>query len=291
MTRRLRLIRVPWDTARCNERMGRGPGRILEGGAVQRLERLGFDVEVARVDPGPAFAAEVSTAFRLMAGVAEEVRDAIANDRFPLVLAGNCNTTVGTVSGLAPSRPGVVWFDGHADLATPETTTSGFVDGMGLAILTGHCWRAMAARVPEFSAVPGEHVVLAGSSDIEESEMSLLRQAGITYVSDNVLNGPNGERALGGALLRVAGCVDGIHLHIDLDVHDARHARANHFRPPGGLAPKRLRQMIELVVRNAPVLSTAITAYDPDVDPSGVTLDSCLNLMTVIATGTPASVP
>jgi arginase family enzyme len=59
------------------------------------------------------------------------------------VLSGNCNTAVGTISGLGTSDLGVVWFDAHADFNAPETTTTGFTDGIGLAVAVGHCWKAM----------------------------------------------------------------------------------------------------------------------------------------------------
>jgi arginase len=215
------------------------------------------------------------------------VRSAVADAQFPIVLAGNCNTTVGAVSGLSAQRAGVLWFDGHADLETPETTTSGFVDGMGLAILTGHCWQRLAENVPGFAAVPARHVILAGASDIESHEYALLEKSGIGYLSDAVLNGPDGEHRLGDALDRLRERVDGIHLHIDLDVHDPRIARANHFRPPGGLSPDRLHRMVGLVVRRIPVLAASITAYDPEVDPEGVTLRSCLDLLDTIAAQDP----
>jgi len=275
----IRFIKVPYDTAQYEKRMGRGPGRILEAGAVARLQALGHEVEVRSVDPRPPFPAEVETAFAVMSGVAEEVRSALAEARFPIVLAGNCNTTVGAVSGLGPCRAGVVWFDGHADFETPETTTSGFIDGMGLAILTGQCWQGLARTIPGFAPVPGSDVILAGSSDVEPHERERIDASGVTYLSDRALNGGDGGSRLEAALDRMSERVEGIHLHIDLDVHDPKVARANHFRPPGGLTPARLRELTGRIVARVPVLSAAITAYDPEVDPAGVTLASCLTLL------------
>jgi len=279
----IRIIKSSFDTGQYEIRMGRGPGRILDGGAVARLQALGHEVRVVNVDPKPAFPAEVSTAFAVMAGVAEEVRRAMAGGDFPIVLAGNCNTTVGAVSGLAPRQAGVVWFDGHADFETPETTTSGFVDGMGLAVLTGRCWQSLAASVPGFAPLPEKNVILAGASDFGPSERESLRNSEIVYLSDTVLAAPDKSGRLRSALADLAERVSGIHLHIDLDVHDPRLARANQFRPPGGLAPERLQAVIKEVVEVVPILSVAITAYDPDVDPDGVTLQSCLTLLEIVA--------
>jgi len=273
--------------------MGCGPGRILGAGIIERLQSLGHVVELCEVDPRPDFPAEIDTAFAVMGGVAEAVRAARAEGCFPFVLAGNCNTTVGTVGGLSPRRVGVIWFDGHADFETPETTTSGFIDGMGMSILTGHCWQAMvAARIPGFTPLPGTDAILAGASDVEPWELALLEETGVVYLSDEVLNGSSGFARLAQAAEDLSQRVDGLHLHIDLDVHDPRLARANHFRPPGGLAPDRLQELVGLIVDRVPLLSAAITAYDPEVDTDAATLASCLALVeTVAARATAEIVP
>jgi len=84
--------------------------------------------------------AEVATAFELHGLVSNQVRRALGEGEFPLVLSGNCNiAAVGTLSGGGSYDLGVVWFDAHGEFNTPETTTTGFIDGMGLAIAVGHC--------------------------------------------------------------------------------------------------------------------------------------------------------
>ena len=102
----------------------------MRNGAVGRLEALGHEVTVGIVDPKPELPAEVATSFAVMRGIGDEVRNALAANAFPLVLAGNCNTSVGIVSGLGPRRIGVVWFDAHADFHTPESLNrTGFAGG------------------------------------------------------------------------------------------------------------------------------------------------------------------
>jgi arginase len=112
--------------------------------------------------------------------VAERVSEATASGSFPLVLSGNCNATVGVIAGLAGASAkeegaeevGLIWFDGHADFNTPETTTSGFLDGMGLAIAVGHCWAQMVRAVPGFRPVREKNVVLIGSRGATRSRRS-----------------------------------------------------------------------------------------------------------------------
>ena len=123
--------------------MGAGPEALLEAGLEGRLTDNGYEVEIVFIElPRDFFPAEIQSAFELNARVAVAVSGAIAKGAFPLVLSGNCNTAIGTVTGLNDARTGIIWFDAHGDLNTPDTSPSGFFDGTALATLIGRCWNA-----------------------------------------------------------------------------------------------------------------------------------------------------
>jgi arginase len=125
--------------------MAGGPDGLLGAGLARRLEgsRVERAVDVVRLVPDGGWRAELRTTFQLHHRVAGEVRAAIAGGRAPFVIAGDCNMTVAVAAGLGPGgRTGVVWLDAHGDLNTPETDASGYLDGQGLAMLTGRCWTA-----------------------------------------------------------------------------------------------------------------------------------------------------
>jgi arginase len=142
------VVVVPYDSGHRGLRMGAGPEHLVEGGLAGALRTGGRGPSFATVHPEGDPPAEVATAFELHGLVSERVRGALAEGRFPLVLSGNCNASVGTISGAGPGGLGIVWFDAHADFNTPETTTTGFTDGMGLAVAVGHCWRKMPRACP-----------------------------------------------------------------------------------------------------------------------------------------------
>ncbi len=99
------------------------------------------------LDSSP-FQTEITTSFNLASKTATLVRIVRENGEFPLIISGNCNTAAtGATCGLG-KKPGVVWFDCHADFNTPETTVGGFLDGMAVSIITGHCWSQLSAAVP-----------------------------------------------------------------------------------------------------------------------------------------------
>jgi arginase len=79
------------------------------------------------------------------------VREAIDKESRVLILSGNCGpAALSAVGTLNPQTTGVVWFDAHGDFNTPNTSASGFLDGMSLAVLTRRCWPALAARFVGF---------------------------------------------------------------------------------------------------------------------------------------------
>ena len=159
------LLLVPYDTARRGWRSGAGPEHLLQAGLTNHLQSNGHvvaDIQVIEDDSAQA-PAEIRTAFELARRLAAAVRAARAAGRFPLVLSGNCNSAIGTLSGLVPAPRAIFWFDAHGDCNTPETTASGFLDGTGLAAALGLCWRQLAASVPGFQPVAPEATFLLGA--------------------------------------------------------------------------------------------------------------------------------
>lgn len=251
-------ILVPFDSARRGERMGAGPHALVAAGLVERLERAGHRVACDTVEPPAAsWRAEIRTAFDLAAGIATRVRAARAAGRFPLVLAGNCNAALGVVAALG-AETSVVWCDAHADLNTPDTTTSGLLDGMSLAALTGRCWRAIASGIPGFVPLPDAAVRLVGAHDIDPAERDALRASAIRHEPASALGASLAERVR--AQLPAAAP---LYLHLDLDVLDVAEGRANAYATSGGASARGLRAFCEAL--GAPDAVT-LSAYDPAAD-------------------------
>jgi len=170
----IHLIQVPYDSGHFDARMGRGPSHLVTHGAAERLRGAGVTVceSVLRVENN--FPTETAVTFDVLRETASAVREACADGMVPLVLAGNCNTTVGVVGGLQSPDVGVIWLDAHADFSTPESSSTGFIDGMGVAMLTGRCWTAATRTIPGFAPVPDECVLLVGQRDFDDDEVKRL---------------------------------------------------------------------------------------------------------------------
>lgn len=276
------LIVVPYDSGHRGARMGRGPLHLLERGAAERLRAAGALVREVTIEARPGFRAEVGTAFELARGISLAVRSARGRGSFPLVLAGNCAAAVGAVAGLGGEGVGVAWLDAHGDLNTPETTASGFFDGMALATLTGRCWAALAASVDGFRPVPDERVVLIGGRDLDPAEADVLAHSPIAHVREDGVRERDPIDGLAMVLDRLKAHAARAYLHLDLDVIDPAAGRANGFAVPGGLSPEEVRGCVREVAARLPVAAAALTAFDPDCDADGRMTEVALDLVASI---------
>jgi arginase len=124
----VRLIEVPYYLGREHADLSRGPGKLADA--------IGGDSVVIEQPLPSVLPNEIAESFAVIRSVAVTVRETVEEGRFPLVLAVNCFTSLGTLAGVGRDV-GVVWFDAHGDFNTPDTTPTGFFDGMGLAMLLG----------------------------------------------------------------------------------------------------------------------------------------------------------
>lgn len=266
----IRAILVPYDSGHRGARMGAGPEHLLENGLGDGLRAVQREVRTTIVESQSAWPAEVATAFELDRLIAREVRAAMERSEFPLVLSGNCNSSIGTISGAGTEGLGIIWFDGHADFNTPETTTTGFSDGMGLAIAAGHCWSTLAKSVPGFEPVPEANVLLVGGRDIEPSEQERLDSSDVTVAGAKAIRESGVTEALGAPLEDLRTRVDRVYVHLDLDVLDPETlAPANEFAPPDGLFQAEVEEVLRLVRERFTVAAAGIASYDPAFDAQG----------------------
>ena len=280
---RLSLIQVPYDYGFSQARVGagRGPQRYVEAGAPRALQDLGFEVvvhsvELHRETKGiPAAVAEGN------ALLAAQVKQAEASGSFPLVISGGCNACLGVLGGLA-ARVGIIWFDAHGDFNTPETTPSGFFDGMPLAVATGLCFREVWDTITSAPPVPPSQVLLVGVRNLDASEWeNIVRHAILTVFAAEIKD--KGTAALSEKLERLRSRVEEIYLHFDIDALDPAWAPGVDYCVPGGLALEEAEAAIHLIATRFRVRAASLTAYNPDHEVDDRTLQSGLRLLSLLA--------
>jgi arginase len=256
------LIQLPYDSGRFGERMGQGPIALIESGLVEHLRSLGNEVDVASVRLSEGLHSEANALVELQRLTVPLLRDVLSRQARPIILSGNCGpAALSAVAALNQSETATIWFDAHADFNTPETSRSGFLDGMGLAILTGRCWRRLAERFESFQPVLDSQVIQIGVREKDPPEVQLLQQSGIKQIPTVALEG------LSEALKELS--TNKVYVHVDLDVIDASEGRANGWASGGGLSVDQLGDALELIGRSVSIVAGAVTCYDPAVDMDG----------------------
>jgi arginase len=253
------LLAVPYDSGHHNVRLGAGP-LILQKGLARNLSVGKHEVREAELSVDVSFPTEIATGFEVARRVAACISQTKEQQEFPIVFAGNCNAAaLGILSGLT-GEEGIFWFDAHGDFNTPETSSSGFLDGMALSMATGNCWTALTASIPGYHPMPEEKILLVGGHDLDTLEESRLRASSITVISPETLRRNSGD-------LTFFPTVTSVYLHVDLDILDPTFVKANAYAAPGGLFPDDLFSVISLIKKNHSISAIAFTSYDPSMDP------------------------
>lgn len=264
----LSVITLPYHLGHEGAGMGAGPDHFLQAGAQAVVASAGRSVRRAeRVTAETETTNEVGNVFATLKALTHTVRATREEGLVPLVLAGNCNSAIGVMAALAPEgATGLVWFDAHGDANTPETTETGFFDGMPLAVISGWCWATMAASVPGFAPVPEEMVLHVGGRAFDDQERSALSSSAMTVVEAAALGPQGGRTAIAGALQRLASTCSGVHLHVDLDVIDTTDGLANEHAEAGGASLDELEAAILAVGQSCRVRAATLSSYNPGVD-------------------------
>jgi arginase len=280
----IRLLAVPYEVGALRMGVGRGAEKLLEAGAEEALAKGGARVSLEILElkddsRDRSGASEAKASFDLMELVASRVKEAVEDGAFPVLLSGSCFAGLGVVTGLVEESPGVVWFDAHADFNTPDSTIEGYFDGMGLAILTGGAWRALADQ-SGIATLPESAVLLAGARDFDPLEEQRLESSEVHHLPPQRIDSDD-------AVARAAGELDpapsGLYLHVDLDVLDTEEARVNIYSAPDGLSAAQLTSQIGSLLDACPVRAISLTAYDPEVDAEGRVPPIAMRLLEVVA--------
>jgi arginase len=260
--RAIRLIAWPYDAGLRDVGVGLGAAALARDDGLRAALEPAGPVTGETVPPVDATLPEVARIFELDRRLARRVAAACADGAFPLVLAGNCCSCLGTVAGA--QAPAAVWLDAHADFDTPEDNLSGFTDVMGLAILTGSGWRALRETIPGFAPLREDDVVLAGVRDLEPYQRERLAGSAVRAVP-----GAMDRSALLAALDRLHESQTRAYLHVDLDVLDAGVGRANPHAAAGGPSLDAVLGAVDAVFDRFEVAAATLASYDPGTDRDG----------------------
>jgi arginase len=263
-----------------------GPTTMANGGVQQQLAAMGATVRVAE----SALTADEATEYggwKKLGMSLGHFSDIVAqNERdgyFTVGLLATCPSMPGLVSGLQHSGPtrepikiGMLWLDAHPDFNTPETTRSGSLGGMPVAVATGRALQNMRLDAKLDPPLSDRHVVMAGVRLTDPLEQSLLDASMIEQLSvDDVRNM---TPAVWAQLDRLDRLVDKIYIHIDMDVLDPREVMAHGNKVPNGPSSEQLARLFEAIFLRYRKASAIGFATIPPTDSGGLSI-AALNRM------------
>lgn len=266
---RLQIVTVPYRYDDRGAGLGAGPRALLDAGLAGRLTAAGHEVAVpneAVLDPHEREPGRTALNIgRLGAKTAALVAAARRDGAAILVLAGDDTAGVGVVSGLQQSDGagtpiGLIWLDAHGDFNTPETSISGILAGMPVAILAGlagPAWRGAAGLA---APVPTDRILIGGVRDLDEREAALLRSTSVQLVpAEQVRTG--GPYAA--AVNRLARSCAVLSLHADLDVLDPDLVPSSSTPAAGGLTVEETAEAMAVALRTGKVATVVVAGLNP----------------------------
>ena len=283
----IRIIGVPMDLGQARRGVDMGPYALRYAGLGEALTTLGYTV----VDggnipvPGPEEQTEETPRARhlhAVAAVCEEVyrraRAGRERGEFTLFLGGDHSISIGTVAAVAEGRDiGLIWIDAHGDFNTPETTPSGNIHGMPVAVVVGR-------GAPELVNVgyPGPkvrpaHIVMVGVRDLDPPEREALLHSGITVFTMRDID-EFGIAAVARRIIAQMHNLEYVHVSLDMDSLDPDVAPGVGTPVPGGLTYREAHLLMEILAEWGKIGSLDIVEVNPILDRRNQTAEMAVEL-------------
>ncbi len=271
------IIGVPIDLGADRRGVDMGPSAIRYAHLQKKLEDLGYTVndegnvevpiaEMCKItNPKLKYIDCIIPMSRRVSGA---VSTSIQAGNFPLVIGGDHSLSIGSVRGAARDRKlGVIWLDAHADFNTAETTPSGNIHGMSLAILCGLGDKSLVQLWDEpVPVIDPKNIAIIGARDLDEGEKRNLRDAGAMVMGMEQIDRYGMVACLEKAIERVSRDVDGIYLSLDLDSLDPEHAPGVGTPVPAGLTQREAHLACEMIGETGKLLGMDIVEVNPILD-------------------------
>lgn len=285
------IIGVPMDLGQLRRGVDMGPSAIRYAGAIERLQSIGHNV----VDEGDIYIdlskkrdsinttlKNLDTVVNANIELANKVHKVLANGQFPLVLGGDHSIAIGTLAGISDSYKnlGVIWYDAHADMNTSDTSPSGNIHGMPLAVSMGLGHERLVNIRDYVPKVKPENIVIIGARSIDEGEKKLIREKGIKVYTMHEIDRLGMTDVIQDAIIYLRDQnVDGVHLSLDLDGLDPIYTPGVGTPVPGGITYRESHLAMEMLQDSGLITSAEFVEVNPILDEKNKTADVAVSLM------------
>lgn len=288
--RTISIIGLPMDLGQTRRGVDMGPSAIRCAGVVERLEELQFvvndlgDIIIGRPgnpnEPGSNLK-NLSLVAKANEQLAARVDKIIEEESFPLILGGDHSIAIGTLAGVAKhyDNLGVIWFDAHGDLNTEETSPSGNIHGMPLAVSLGLGHPDLVNLYGYEGKVKPENIVIIGARSLDEGERKLIREKGIKVFTMHEIDRLGMAKVMEDTINYLKGKTDGVHLSLDLDGVDPAEAPGVGTPVIGGISYRESHLAMEMLAEASIITSAEFVEVNPILDERNKTAIVAVALM------------
>ncbi|WP_211748522.1 arginase [Paenibacillus sp. Marseille-Q4541] len=270
------ILTVPFDLGASQRGTKQGPKAILDAGLVNKLNALHIHHTVNELQIPPSMQEKtdfpklknLNENMSVHSKLADEVYHLTTNGGFPLILGGDHSIAIGTVSGLRKqhSNLGIIWMDAHSDLNTPDTTPSGNIHGMSLAVSLGMGDPRLTSIGGKKSTINPKNVVIVGARSLDQGERDLIRKEGITCYTMHDIDRLGMARVMEEAIRISSSGTDGVHLSFDIDSIEPQIAPGTGTPVPGGLSYREAHLAMEMLHESNILTSAEMVENNPLFD-------------------------
>ena len=289
------MVSVSIDLGAGRRGVDMGPSALRIAALTEKIDALGYTVREAgtvtaggfeTTDPGDEpksrFLPEILDVAR---HTAELVGRSLEQDWLPLIVGGDHSLSIGSVAGVARhyrSRGesiGVIWVDAHADMNTPETSPSGNIHGMSLAVLMGRGHAALTGLGGEDRSVDPKNVTVLGARELDAGERALIAELGVRVFTMSEIDERGIAVCMDEALERATAGTAGFHLSFDLDALDPREAPGVGTPVQGGLTYREGHLVCEKAAGTGRLVSLELVELNPVLDDRNHTAHLAVGLL------------
>jgi arginase len=278
---RVTLIGVPLDLGAGRRGVDMGPSALRAAGAEARVEALGYEVDdwgdlpvkiQETQGPGDPRLKYLKEILEVCGLLRDRVAEAAAAGTLPIVLGGDHSVAMGTIAGLSrhlrkqQQKLGLVWFDAHADSNTPETSPSGNIHGMPLAVALGYGDERLVSLAGEPPMVEAARASVVGLRDVDPAERATVKASGIGAFTMRDIDERGMRTVMEEAIQRATSGTAGIHVSFDLDGIDPDLAPGVGTPSPGGISYREAHLAMEMLADTGKVLSVELVEVNPILD-------------------------
>lgn len=288
---KISIIGVPSDYGQHRRGVDMGPSAIRYAGVIERLVRLGYEV----LDEGDILLKHnkvkkehneqlknLDEVIKVSSQLSDKIQVVLDKGRFPLILGGDHSIAIGTLTGLGTKYKnlGVIWYDAHADLNIPETSPSGNIHGMPLAVSCGLGDERLVNIGGYAPKIKPENIIIIGARSVDPGEKELIKKHGIKVYSMHEIDRMGMTKVIEETIeyLKKQN-VDGVHLSLDLDGIDPLYTPGVGTPVTGGITYRESHLAMEMLEEAGFITSAEFVEVNPILDERNRTAEVAVALM------------